>query len=109
LIAVTSTGPADAQDKVIFQTNWRAQAEHGGFYQALATGIYKRHGLDAEVRMGGPQQDPNSLLLAGKVDFIMSNSFAGFNYVRENLPFVVIASMFPERSTGTDLAPGHGQ
>jgi NitT/TauT family transport system substrate-binding protein len=108
LIAAASHAGAQTLDKVIFQTNWRAQAEHGGFYQALATGIYKKHGLDAEVRMGGPQQDPNSLLLAGKVDFIMSNSFAGFNYVRENLPFVVIASMFQKDPQVLISHPGVG-
>src|SRR4051812_5981348 len=104
----TAATPADAHDKVIFQTNWRAQAEHGGFYQSLAAGIYKKHGLDAEVRMGGPQQDPNALLLAGKVDFIMSNSFTGFNYVRENLPFIVIASMFQKDPQVLISHPGAG-
>jgi NitT/TauT family transport system substrate-binding protein len=99
---------AQALDKVSFQTNWRAQAEHGGFYQALATGIYKKYGLDAEIRMGGPQQDPNALLLAGKVDFIMSGGFSGFNYVKENLPFLVIASIFQKDPQVLIAHPGAG-
>ncbi|MBV8168664.1 MAG: ABC transporter substrate-binding protein, partial [Alphaproteobacteria bacterium] len=112
LAALALVAPAVAQaqplDKVVFQTNWRAQAEHGGFYQALATGIYKKHGLDAEIRMGGPQQDPSALLLAGKVDFIMSNSFVGLNYAKENLPFLVIASMFQKDPQVLIAHPGVG-
>jgi NitT/TauT family transport system substrate-binding protein len=78
---------------VSFQTNWRAQAEHGGYYQALTAGIYRRHGIDCELRMGGPQQNPTQLLLAGRVDMMMSNGFQALNYVRENLPFLTIAAI----------------
>ncbi len=85
---------AQSLDKVSYQTNWRAQAEHGGFYLARENGIYKKHGIDADIRMGGPQQNPSQLLLGGRVDMIMSNSFEGINYVKENLPFLVIASIF---------------
>ena len=85
---------AQTLDKVSYQTNWRAQAEHGGFYLARENGIYKKHGIDADIRMGGPQQNPSQLLLGGRVDMIMSNSFEGINYVKENLPFLVIASIF---------------
>ena len=84
---------AQTLDKVSFQTNWRAQAEHGGYYQAVAAGIYRRHGIDCEIRMGGPQQNPSQLLLAGRVDFIMSNGFQALNYVRENLPFLTIGAI----------------
>jgi NitT/TauT family transport system substrate-binding protein len=106
--AIAASTAALAQDKAVFQTNWRAQAEHGGFYQALATGIYAKHGIDAEIRMGGPQQDPNALLLAGRVDFIMNNSFSGFNYVKENLPFAVIAAMFQKDPQVLISHPGMG-
>lgn len=84
---------AQSLDKVSFQTNWRAQAEHGGYYQAVAAGIYRRHGIDCEIRMGGPQQNPAQLLLAGRVDMIMSNGFQALNYVRENLPFLTIGAI----------------
>src|SRR5690606_17692082 len=73
--------------------NWRAQAEQGGYYQAAAAGIYRRHGIDCEIRMGGPLQSPAQLLLAGRVDFIMSNGFQALNYVRENLPFLTIGAI----------------
>jgi len=85
---------AQSLDKISYQTNWRAQAEHGGFYLAVTNGIYKKHGIDADIRMGGPQQNPSQLLLGGRVDTIMSNSFEGINYVKENLPFLVIGSIF---------------
>ena len=83
---------AQSLDRVSFQTNWRAQAEHGGHYQAVTAGIFRRHGIECELRMGGPQQNPVQLLLAGRVDFIMSNGFQALNYVRENLPFLTIAA-----------------
>src|SRR5438034_10135268 len=85
---------AQTLDKVSYQTNWRAQAEHGGFYLAAVNGIYKKYGIDADIRQGGPQQNPSQLLLGGRVDMIMSNAFEGINYAKENLPFLVIASIF---------------
>jgi NitT/TauT family transport system substrate-binding protein len=85
---------AQTLDKVSYQTNWRAQAEHGGFYLAAANGIYKKHGIECDLRMGGPQQNPSQLLLGGRVDMIMSNSFEAINYAREGLPFLCIASIF---------------
>jgi len=99
---------AQTLDKFSYQTNWRAQAEHGGFYQAVATGIYRKYGIDAEIRMGGPQQDPNTLLLGGRVDAIMSNSFAGFNYASENLPFVVVAAVMQKDPQVLISHPGMG-
>ena len=99
---------AQTLDKFSYQTNWRAQAEHGGFYQAVATGIYRKYGIDAEIRMGGPQQDPNTLLLGGRVDAIMSNSFAGFNYAAENLPFVVVAAVMQKDPQVLISHPGMG-
>jgi NitT/TauT family transport system substrate-binding protein len=99
---------AQTLDKFSYQTNWRAQAEHGGFYQAVATGIYRKYGIDAEIRMGGPQQDPNTLLIGGRVDAIMSNSFAGFNYASENLPFVVVAAVMQKDPQVLISHPGMG-
>jgi NitT/TauT family transport system substrate-binding protein len=88
--------PASAQllDRVVFQTDWRAQAEHGGYYQAVAAGIYRRHGIDCDLRQGGPQLNPAQLLVAGRVDMIMSNPFQPLNYVRDNIPFLCIAAIF---------------
>ena len=60
-----------AADKVTFLTSWFAQAEHGGFYQAKASGLYDKAGLDVTIKMGGPQVNGSQLLLAGEADFIM--------------------------------------
>ncbi|HQS13807.1 ABC transporter substrate-binding protein [Reyranella sp.] len=88
--------PARAQslDRLVFQTDWRAQAEHGGYYQALAAGLYRKAGIDCEIRQGGPSLNISQLLLTGRVDMTMSNSFEAFTYVRENAPFFTIASIF---------------
>src|SRR2546429_5443244 len=95
LVAVPGTRvSAQALDKVSYLTNWRAQAENGGCYLAAVSGIYKKYGIDADIRQGGPQQNPSQLLLGGRVDMIMSNSFEGINYAKEGLPFMVIGSIF---------------
>src|SRR3954451_15636273 len=99
---------AQTLDKVSYQTNWRAQAEHGGFYLAVTNGIYKKHGIDADIRQGGPQQNPSQLLLGGRVDMIMSNSFEGINYVKENIPFMVIAAIFQKDPQVIISHPGVG-
>ena len=88
-------GTADAQQKVSFGTDWRAQAEHGGFYQAVAKGFYAARGLDVSLRQGGPQINHAQLLAAGRVDFsLSSNSFIVLNYTRERIPMVAVAALF---------------
>jgi NitT/TauT family transport system substrate-binding protein len=103
-------GRARAQtlEKVIYQTGWRAQAEHGGYYQAVATGLYKQAGLDVEVRQGGPQMDANALLLAGRTDFIEGNLFGAFNYAREKLPGLALAAFFQKDMRVLLSHPGVG-
>ncbi len=85
---------AHAQDKVSVITTWFAQAEHGGLYQAVATGIYKKHGLDVTIKMGGPQVNGLQLLLAGQVDFAMNYDFAVLQGVEKGFPLVTIAAPF---------------
>jgi NitT/TauT family transport system substrate-binding protein len=92
-LACAATG-ALAADKVVFVTNWYAQAEHGGFYQALAEGIYQRHGLDVTIKMGGPQVNVYQLLLAGQADFAMGYDIATLNAVEQRLPLVTVAATF---------------
>ena len=92
---VTIAGTAQALDQVTFGTNWKAQAEHGGFYQAVATGIYEEHGLDVTIRPGGPQVNHAQLLAAGQIDFNMGgNMFGAFNFVQNDIPMVTVASVF---------------
>ncbi len=75
-MALGAAAPAAAQDltKVSFGTNWLAEAEHGGFYQAVADGTYKKYGLDVTIVQGGPQSPNEQLLIGGKVDFYMGGS-----------------------------------
>src|SRR6187549_1213142 len=91
---VTAT-PSQALDKVRFGTNWVAEAEHGGFYQAVADGTYKKYGLDVTIVPGGPNVNNRILLPVGKIDFFMSaNSLQSFNAVEQNVPTVAVAAMF---------------
>jgi NitT/TauT family transport system substrate-binding protein len=95
LAVLTLGDAASALDKVTFGTNWKAQAEHGGYYQAVADGTYAKHGLDVTVRQGGPQVNHSQLLAAGKIDFNMGgNLFGQFNYTQANVPMVTIAAIF---------------
>jgi len=83
---------AHADDKVTVINTWFAQAEHGGPYQALATGIYKKYGLDVTVKMGGPQVNGVQLLLADQADFVMSYDFTILQGVEKGFPLVTIAA-----------------
>ena len=94
LCCLVAASPSAAQDKVTFGTNWKAQAEHGGFYQAVAAGIYKKYGLDVTIRMGGPQVNVYQLLLAGQADFAMGYDIATLNAVEQGLPLVTVAATF---------------
>ena len=85
---------AVAADKVVFVTNWYAEAEHGGFYQAVAEGIYQRHGLDVTIKMGGPQVNVYQLLVAGQADFAMGYDIATLNAVEQGVPLVTVAATF---------------
>ncbi|HEY1473606.1 MAG TPA: ABC transporter substrate-binding protein [Pseudolabrys sp.] len=93
----TAFGAAQAQqlDKVRFGTNWVAEAEHGGFYQALADGTYRKYGLDVTIVPGGPNVNNRILLPVGKLDFFMSaNSLQSFDAVAQNIPTVAVAASF---------------
>jgi NitT/TauT family transport system substrate-binding protein len=88
-------GSAAAAETVSFGTDWKAEAEHGGYYQAIATGIYQRHGLEVTLRQGGPQVNHAQLLAAGRLDFNLSpNSFVPLNFVGENIPMIAVAAIF---------------
>ena len=92
---MTLAGTAQALDEVTFGTNWKAQAEHGGFYQAVADGTYEKYGLDVTIRAGGPQVNHSQLLAAGTIDFNMGGGlFGAFNYVQNDIPMVVVAATF---------------
>jgi NitT/TauT family transport system substrate-binding protein len=86
---------AQAEEKFTYMTNWYAQAEHGGFYQAVATGLYKKAGLDVSIKMGGPQVNVMQLMAAGQADCIMGSSDLQVVITRAGgLPITTVASVF---------------
>jgi NitT/TauT family transport system substrate-binding protein len=86
---------AQALDKVSFGTNWVAEGEHGGFYQALADGTYRKYGLDVTIVPGGPNLNNRILLPVGKIDFFLSaNTLQAFDAVEQDVPTVEVAAMF---------------
>jgi NitT/TauT family transport system substrate-binding protein len=96
---LTALGAAHAQssslDKVSFGTNWLAEGEQGGFYQALADGTYRKYGLDVTIVPGGPNTNNRILLPVGKIDFFLSaNTLQSFDAVTQNIPTVEVAAMF---------------
>src|SRR5438874_292421 len=86
---------AQTLDKVSFGTNWVAEAEHGGFFQAVADGTYRKYGLDVTIVPGGPNDNNRMLLIAGKIDFFMTaNTLMSFDAVANKVPVVSVASIF---------------
>lgn len=83
-----------AADKVTFLTSWYAQAEHGGFYQAVAKGIYKKYDLDVTVRMGGPQVNGMQILTSGQADFLMGYDLQVLKSVEQGVPVTTVATSF---------------
>ena len=109
LLCLAAPSPALAQDKVTFATNWKAQAAHGGFYQAVADGTYKKYGLDVTIQPGGPQVNNRPLLPAGRIDFLMTgNLLHSFDNVKNQVPTVVVASMFQKDPQALMAYPGQG-
>jgi len=114
-VATAICAPAGAQqqqqrlDKVSFGTNWLAEGEHGGFYQALADGTYKKYGLDVTIVPGGPNVNNRILLPVGKLDFYMSaNTLQGFDAVEQNIPTIAVAAMFQKDPQVLMAHPGQG-
>jgi NitT/TauT family transport system substrate-binding protein len=100
---------ASAQEKIVFATNWKAQAGHGGYYQAVVDGTYKKYGLDVEIQMGGPQVNNRPMLAAGKIDFLMGgNLMLSFDNVKNGIPTVVVAAIFQKDPQAIFAHPGQG-
>jgi ABC-type nitrate/sulfonate/bicarbonate transport system substrate-binding protein len=107
LLGVSVT--AAAQERVSFGTNWVAQAEHGGYYQAAADGTYKKYNLDVRIVPGGPQANNRMLLPVGRIDFYMGgNMIQAFSAVQENIPTLVVAAIFQKDPQVLLAHPGQG-
>ncbi len=108
LLFAGATGAA-ANEKVTFGTNWLAQAEHGGYYQAMLDGTYSACGLDVSIMQGGPQVSGRPLLLAGKIDFYMGgNMLQAFDAVQQDIPLRVVAATFQKDPQVMMSHPGQG-
>ena len=107
--ALFASGLTAAQDKVTFATNWRAKPGHGGFYQALADGTYKKFGLDVTIQQGGPQVNNRPMLPAGKIDFLMTgNMLMPFDNLKQGVPTTVVAAYFQKDPQILIAHPGQG-
>ncbi len=94
-IAAALSASAWAGQKVVFMTDWKPEAEQGGFYEAQALGLYAKHGLDVEIRSGGPGANPQQLMAAGAVDMaIGSNDFIALNLVKASAPVVAVMASY---------------
>jgi len=106
-VACSSAGAfAQALDKLTFSTDWLAQAEHGGFYQAVADGTYKRYGLDVTLKSGGPQVNGLQLLAVGQLDIAMADALQVTSAIEQNVPLVAVAATFQKNPTVIIAHPG---
>jgi NitT/TauT family transport system substrate-binding protein len=106
---ISFSGPALALDQVTFGTNWLADPEAGGYYQAMVDGTYAKYGLDVTIRPGGPQSNGGMLLLAGKIEFFMGGDMIGdFLSVEQNIPTIVVAADFQKDPAILMSHPGVG-
>jgi len=106
LAAMSIAAGAQQPERIVFATDWLAQAEHGGFYQAVAEGTYAKHGLDVTIRMGGPQVNGLQLLAAGQLDVVMGDALQVLSAVEQSVPITAIAATFQKNPTVIIAHPG---
>jgi len=107
-VGSTSSTTSSKLNKVILGTSWFAQAEHGGVYQAVATGLYQKHGLDVSINMGDPQVNGNQLLVAGTIDFKMRYAIDAIKAIESGLPKITVAAMFQKDPQALLAHPNSG-
>jgi NitT/TauT family transport system substrate-binding protein len=103
------SGAGLAQERIVFATDWLAEAEHGGFYQALAEGTYARYGLEVTIRPGGPQVNGLQLLAAGKLDIALGDALQVTSAIEQHVPVTAIAATFQKNPTVIIAHPGMAQ
>ena len=98
LAACTSGNKAglskDGLQKVNLGLSWVAEAEYGGFYQAVAKGIYKDYGLDVNIDQGGPRMNGGLMLMTGAWDFAIGTAHEAITAIETGIPKVTVASIF---------------
>ena len=106
LALAAAAAHAQPLQRIVFSTDWLAEAEHGGYYQALAEGIYRKYGLDVDLRMGGPQVNGLQLLAAGQFDIAMADALQVMSALEQGVPVVAIAATFQKNPTVIITHPG---
>jgi NitT/TauT family transport system substrate-binding protein len=108
LAVVAMSSAANAQDltPVTFGTNWVAQAEHGGYYQAVVDGTYEACGLDVTILPGGPQVNNSAQLIAGRIQFYMGGTLGPLSAVNEGVPMLIVAASFQKEPQILMTHPG---
>jgi NitT/TauT family transport system substrate-binding protein len=104
---IVASVAARADDQITFGIDWLAEAEYGGYYQALANGFYAKHGLSVSIKEGGPQVNHMQLLMAGRLDFNLGGGRA-IEFVQNNLPYIAIAAIFQKDPVVLIAHPGQG-
>ncbi len=105
---VSITSPAYSLDKVRFGTDWLAEADYGGFYQAAADGTYAKYGLDVEIQQGGPGAQNRAMLLAGKLDFYLGTQQEQLVSIEQGIPLVDVAAIYQKNAQVILAHPGKG-
>jgi NitT/TauT family transport system substrate-binding protein len=106
IVFAATAASAQVPDKIVFATDWLAQAEHGGFYQALAEGTYRKYNLDVTIRMGGPQVNGLQLLAANQLDVAMADGLQVLSAAEQQVPLTAIAATFQKNPTVLIAHPG---
>jgi NitT/TauT family transport system substrate-binding protein len=106
ILVASGAAAAQAPERIVFATDWLAQAEHGGFYQAVAEGTYRKYGLDVTIKPGGPQVNGLQLLAAGKLDVVMGDALQVASAIEQQVPVVAIAATFQKNPTAIIAHPG---
>ena len=100
---------ASAAGSMVFLTDWKAQAEHGGFYAAKALDLYRKHGLDLDLRQGGPSQNTQQLMAAGAVDLALgSSNFFLLNMIQVGASVKAVAAFFQKDAAVLMVHPDSG-
>ncbi len=92
--AKAGTAATPVLRRVVFQTDWFPQAEHGGYYQALAKGYYREAGLAVEIRPGGNAAGIKLPVAKGDAYFGMNRSDDIMVAASRGMPLVIVAATF---------------
>ena len=98
-------GSARAAGKIRFLMNWFAEAEHGGFFQAKALGLYDKAGLQVELMQGGPQLNATQLLLGSEADVVLGYDLQVLSSIEKGLPLKAVAATFQTDLQGLMTRP----